>query len=108
ENVLYVEQGAHHESLYSEGLLAADVNWIHEDLLEETFTCTAKFRYRQQDSEVTVKRLADDQAEVIFHEPKRAITPGQAVVFYDDEVCLGGGTIDEIRKNDQVVEYVGP
>ena len=63
------------------------------------FECTAKFRYRQKDSGVTVKVLENGDVEVIFAEPVRAITPGQAVVFYDGEVCLGGGTIDEVFKH---------
>ncbi|HLQ73325.1 MAG TPA: tRNA 2-thiouridine(34) synthase MnmA [Bacillota bacterium] len=107
KNVLYVEQGFHHPSLYSNELIATNVNWINESVVEEEFICTAKFRYRQEDSQVTVRRLNDNQAHVIFHEEERAITPGQAVVFYDGDVCLGGGTIDEIIKNDETLNYVG-
>ncbi|EHL2683583.1 tRNA 2-thiouridine(34) synthase MnmA, partial [Listeria monocytogenes] len=46
-------------------------------------------------------------AEVVFADPVRAITPGQAVVFYDGDVCLGGGTIDTVWKNGQKLDYVG-
>src|SRR5690625_3609383 len=105
ENILYVEQGAEHDSLYSDGIIATNVNWIHEQ--EEEFTCTEKFRYRQKDNKVRVKILSKDEIKVYFAEPIRAITPGQAVVFYDGEVCLGGGTIDKVIKNNEFLSYVG-
>ncbi|WBX79054.1 tRNA 2-thiouridine(34) synthase MnmA [Virgibacillus salarius] len=107
DNVLYVEQGYANDKLYSDALIASDVNWIHADKVEESFTCTAKFRYRQQDSEVKVTILDDDHVRVDFMESQRAITTGQAVVFYNGDVCLGGGTIDEIRKADHRLDYVG-
>src|SRR5699024_12003031 len=56
--------------------------------------CTAKFRYRQGDVPVTVNKIGEDKLEVIFDEPARAVTPGQAVVLYDGDICLGGATID--------------
>lgn len=106
-NILYVEQGYHNESLYSEGLIASGVNWINPKTVLQTFTCTAKFRYRQQDSQVKVTQLGADRASVQFTTKQRAITPGQAVVFYDGEVCLGGGTIDHILKHNEYLHYVG-
>ena len=105
ENILYVEQGDKNPYLYSDGLFATDVNWINP--VEKQFTCTAKFRYRQKDSRVTVTLLEDNHVRVDFHEKQRAITPGQAVVFYDGEVCLGGGTIETVLKNDKQLKYVG-
>lgn len=106
ENVLYVEQGYENDYLYSDGLVATDLNWINE-APKEAFTCTAKFRYRQDDSKVSVIPLADNKVRVVFDQRERAITPGQAVVFYDGEVCLGGGTIDEIFKDEVMLDYVG-
>lgn len=106
ENVLYVEQGFENEKLYSDSLIASDINWI-SDNVNEAISCTAKFRYRQKDSAVTVNRLEGGRAHVIFEEKQRAITPGQAVVFYDGEVCLGGGTIDEVIKDEKYLDYVG-
>ncbi|WP_205620301.1 tRNA 2-thiouridine(34) synthase MnmA [Alteribacter aurantiacus] len=96
-NVLLVGQGYDHPNLYSNGLKAVKVNWI-EPLEHTSFSCTAKFRYRQDDQEVTVNVSGEnhEDAVVMFNEAQRAITPGQAVVFYDGDVCLGGGTIDEI------------
>lgn len=93
-NILYVEQGEH-PSLFSQGLFATDVHWISEREIPSSFTCTAKFRYRQPDQQVTVHIQPGNTCEVIFDQPQKAITPGQAVVFYQDEVCLGGGIIDQ-------------
>lgn len=107
ENVLYVEQGGEHTALYATSLVASELNWVNEETLQPTFTCTAKFRYRQQDSEVTVTLLDNNQVRVDFSQLERAITPGQAVVFYDGDICLGGGTIDTIMRDGHVLEYVG-
>jgi tRNA-specific 2-thiouridylase len=93
-NILYVVQGANDPRLYSRGLAAADVNWISGETPQGPLRCTAKFRYRQPDQGVTVLPRADGTCEVVFDEPQKAVTPGQAVVFYDGDVCLGGGIID--------------
>lgn len=106
-NVLYVCQGFDNDALYSNSLRAVNVSWVAEHAPADEFTCTAKFRYRQDDSGVKVKVLDNGDVEVIFDEPVRAITPGQAVVFYDGEVCLGGGTIDEVFKKGEKLTYVG-
>lgn len=99
-NILYVVQGDKHPSLYSTGLLASGINWIAgaDKLPEGPFKCTAKFRYRQPDQDVTVTPRPDGMLFVQFDEPQKAITPGQAVVFYDDGVCLGGGIIEKAEK----------
>jgi len=106
-NVLYVGQGFHHEMLYSDSIIATDVSWVSKDSLKKTFACTAKFRYRQPDNKVTVELLDDNKVNVIFDEPIRAVTPGQAVVFYNGEECLGGGTIDKVFRNGERLTYVG-
>ncbi|TMV17390.1 tRNA 2-thiouridine(34) synthase MnmA [Paenibacillus thermoaerophilus] len=98
ENVLYVVQGDKHPALYSQSLHATDVNWIAgTPPAAGSFRCTAKFRYRQQDQAVTVTPRGDGTCDVEFMEPQRAVTPGQAVVFYDGDVCLGGGLIDSVN-----------
>lgn len=56
--------------------------------LELSFTCTAKFRYRQEDTEVTVNILENNSVKIIYDKPVRAVTPGQAVVFYKNDICL--------------------
>lgn len=94
-NTLYVAQGQDHPALYSSGLYAEDLSWVTGNSPGQTFSCTAKFRYRQPDQQVTVELTADGGAKVIFAKKQRAITPGQAVVFYQDKTCLGGGTIEK-------------
>jgi tRNA-specific 2-thiouridylase len=96
-NVLLVVQGEKHPALYSVSLDATGVNWVAGDA-PQTFHCTAKFRYRQPDQGVTVQVQADGGIHVVFDEPQKAVTPGQAVVFYDGDVCLGGGTIDIVQQ----------
>ncbi|MDP4083403.1 MAG: tRNA 2-thiouridine(34) synthase MnmA [Bacillota bacterium] len=106
-NILYVGQGFHNEKLYSESILADSISWVSNVPKPNEFECTAKFRYRQEDHKVTVRLLENNKAEVLFHEPIRAVTPGQAVVFYNGEECLGGGTIDIVNKNSERLTYVG-
>jgi tRNA-uridine 2-sulfurtransferase len=106
-NVLYVGQGFHNELLYSDSIIADNVSWVSNREKPSEFTCTAKFRYRQEDSKVTVQLMDDNKVRVIFDEPIRAVTPGQAVVFYNGDECLGGGTIDEVYKDGQRLTYVG-
>lgn len=99
KNILYVVQGEDHPSLFSYGLMATDLHWISERPKPSSFQCTAKFRYRQKDQEVTVHIGEDNSCKVIFKEAQKAVTPGQAVVFYHGQVCLGGATIDRALKN---------
>ena len=96
-NELIVTQGDR-SVLYSKGLIATDFNFINMEDMEFPLECTVKFRYRQSDSKAVIKKLPDEKYEVLFDEPQKAVTPGQIVVAYKDEVCLGGGVIDEIIK----------
>jgi tRNA-uridine 2-sulfurtransferase len=107
KNILYVGQGFDNPSLYSDSILATNVHWTSSQEPNSEFSCTAKFRYRQPDNGVTVIPLEDGNVKVVFDEPIRAITPGQAVVFYNGDECLGGGTIDEVFKEDSKLTYVG-
>lgn len=106
-NVLFVGQNFHNEKLYSDSIIATDVSWVSNTAKPDSFECTAKFRYRQPDNKVTVHALEDGKVKVTFHQPIRAVTPGQAVVFYIGDECLGGGTIDEIYKDGERLTYVG-
>lgn len=106
ENVLYVGQGFHNDALYSDSLFAVNTSWVGDQKSIKPFKCTAKFRYRQPDIAVTVDVMDDTMVKVMFDEPVRAITPGQAVVFYDGDECLGGGTIDDVFKNNERLTYV--
>jgi tRNA-specific 2-thiouridylase len=98
-NILYVVQGESDPRLYSHRLEATGASWIAgRPPAEGPFSCTAKFRYRQPDQQVTVTMTGPDTCGVEFSVPQKAITPGQAVVFYDGDVCLGGGTINRVLK----------
>lgn len=105
DNILYVEQGDQNHYLYSDRLTASNVNWLRS--MPESFTCTAKFRYRQKDTPVTVTVIGNNNVQVDFWQQERAVTPGQSVVFYQGDVCIGGGTIEEIMKDNVKLEYVG-
>ena len=75
-------------------LTASSVNWIAGSPPAGTGCVTARIRHRHPDAPARVEPLPDDRVEVVFDEPQRAVAPGQAVVFYDGDVVLGGGWID--------------
>jgi len=93
-NLLIVQQGEHDE-LFSSSLDAEKINWIAGFPVSHEFNCTAKFRYRQPDQQVTVC-VEGNGAHVKFAVPQRAVTPGQWAVFYSGDLCLGGGPIDRV------------
>ncbi len=97
DNALIVAQGEH-EMLFSNSLIATDASWIGAAPagLQAGLRCTAKIRYRQADQDCVVKELDKGRLEVHFDTPQKAVAPGQFVVFYDGEHCLGGAVIDEI------------
>lgn len=95
KNILLVAQGHDHSAQFSRGLVAKEPFWVGNQSPQEKFSCTAKFRYRQADQKVSVS-VKNNRCNVEFTTPQRAITPGQAVVFYRDDVCLGGATIDQV------------
>ena len=80
-------------ALYTRELFAEHVNWISGAAPEGETAVTAKTRYSQREASALVRSLPDGRTQVTFRDPQRAITPGQAVVFYDGEQVLGGGTI---------------
>jgi len=81
-------------SLHTNELIATEVNWIaHEPSSESSVSCEAKIRYLHPPARATVELLTDSSVRVTFDKRQRAITPGQSVVFYDDDVVLGGGLI---------------
>ncbi len=88
------------EGLYSTGLIAKDVNWIDEassakDVLSGV---TVKTRYRHPGARATIRRLANGGVEAVFSSPERAVTPGQAAVFYNGDEVIGGGWIERAVK----------
>ena len=93
-NVLIVGQGHDHPLMLHNTLEAGNLDWCNNKPLTQAIECAAKTRYRQADQPCRVKPLGEDRCRVVFNEPQRAITPGQSVVFYQGEVCLGGGIIE--------------
>ncbi len=94
-NELIVAQGHDHPALFSGGLIAGQLHWVDRQPLTTSLRCTVKTRYRQQDIPCQINPINEQQIEVIFDEPVAAVTPGQSAVFYSNEVCLGGGIIEE-------------
>lgn len=100
KNELIVCQGANNPLLFSNRLIASEFSTFSKKKLPEEFTCTAKFRYRQKDINAKVKILSKDQVEVTY-DPTKAVTPGQAAVFYQGEICLGSAIIDEVYNGEK-------
>lgn len=94
-NTLIVVQGHEHPLLYSRGLTATDCHWIVEKPHDFPFACHAKTRYRQSEQPCTIVALDRGWCRVQFEQAQWAVTPGQSVVFYRGEECLGGGIISE-------------
>ncbi|MDT4837479.1 tRNA-specific 2-thiouridylase MnmA [compost metagenome] len=92
-NVLVVGQGNDHPWLFSSALLASDIYWVNPIELDEPRRLHAKVRYRQADQACTLEQTPNGY-RAVFAQPQRAVTPGQSVVFYDGDVCLGGGVIE--------------
>ncbi|WKS82427.1 tRNA 2-thiouridine(34) synthase MnmA [Edwardsiella tarda] len=93
-NVLLVAQGHDHPRLFSNGLIAQQLHWVERRPLTAELRCTVKTRYRQADIPCRVIPIDETRIEVRFDQPVAAVTPGQSAVFYQDEVCLGGGIIE--------------
>ena len=92
-NVLNVAQGHNHPAMFHKTLETGQVNWIADSEPEES-RLTAKIRYRQSDQLCNIAATDKESYTVVFDEAQRAITPGQSIVFYQDEICLGGGVIE--------------
>lgn len=98
DNVVYVERGELHPALYTDELWASELTWITKAPVAAgvPLVCKAKTRYRQNDQECVLILDPAGNAHVRFTDPQRAVTPGQSVVFYHNDICLGGGVIRQI------------
>ena len=103
KNILYVAIGENSEALISDSAIIEDVNLFTDTNVKK---CTAKFRYRQAEEPVELEYLEANKVLVKYPQGIKAVTPGQACVFYDAEECLGGGIIKEVRKNNQQLWYL--
>jgi tRNA-specific 2-thiouridylase len=102
ENILYVASGFNNDYLFSDSALIEEVNFINEKRPREV---QARFRYRQKKQAVKLEYLGNNQV-LVTYKPIKAVTPGQACVFYEEEECLGGGIIKEVFKKDQPLWYL--
>ncbi len=93
-NVVYAAQGKHHPALYSDCLTAIQPHFI-DKAPSFPLRCKAKIRYRQADQDCIVKKIEENKLFVVFDQPQRAITPGQAIVLYCGRQCLGGAVIEQ-------------
>ncbi len=103
-NKLIAAQGHNHPLLLKQQLIASQLHWVSGNAPSNDFVCKAKIRYRQteQDCHVLIDSDNIDNCVVCFDEPQRAITPGQSIVFYDDDICLGGGIIDKMQSTCEI------
>ncbi len=92
-NVVIIAQGENHPSLFRDHLTATEIHWLTSPP-SLPYRCQAKILYRQSDQACTIQSIEDGKMSVTFDEPQRAITPRQSIVFYQEDVCLGGAIIE--------------
>ncbi len=90
---MLVAQGNDHPALFTSSLESGDIYWVSGAAPHTPLSCMAKVRYRQPDQACTISALGNGY-RVVFEAPQRAVTPGQSVVFYQGELCLGGAVIE--------------
>ncbi|WP_322936182.1 tRNA 2-thiouridine(34) synthase MnmA [Mycoplasmopsis cynos] len=104
ENILYVAPSSRPEYLLSNSLIASGYTFNHE--IYDKNNLSAKFRYRQKDIPVQLEVLNENQIKVYYPKTSSAVTPGQQIVLYDGEKCIGGATIDELYMDDKKLTYL--
>ena len=103
KNILYICIGEDNDYLISDSCVIEDVNYLGDNKVEN---CCAKFRYRQKDNPVNLEWLDDGNILVKYPQGVKSVTPGQACVLYEGDICLGGGIIKEVRKNNEKLWYL--
>lgn len=104
KNELYVCAHEDNPLLYSNRCIVSDVNWYGDIKNKDFIEYTAKFRYRQKDNDIQLRFIDDKTVEVIYPQKVSSVTPGQEAVFYDGEICLGGGVIEHIFVDEKDLE----
>ncbi len=95
-NTLIVVQGSEHPLLYAQGLICSDIHWVTQKERFYPITCHAKIRYRQEDVPAIISSINNNEHCVMFSQPQRAVTPGQYIVFYEGNECVGGAVIERV------------
>ena len=98
KNILYVTNGDESDWLFTDSCLVSGVNWLGAERPLTDYVCTAKFRYRQPDNDVVLRFIDDTTVYVRYDQGVSSVTSGQEAVFYQGEVCLGGGVIEDVFK----------
>ncbi len=96
-NQLFVAQGHDHSALFHSTILTQEIHWIAGSPPSDAQNIKAKIRYRQADQPCVINAITDTNYEISFVNPQWAVTPGQSVVFYQQDTCLGGGIIEARR-----------
>ncbi len=99
KNVVYVERDHDHSQLYTTCLEASSLNWLCDIVTGIQITCCAKIRYRQADQDCIAYFVEEDRLKVKFSKPQRGVALSQSIVFYEGDVCLGGGVVDKIENH---------
>lgn len=103
KNIVYVASGSQNKRLYSDYCIVTKLNLFPHYSIDGR-KIKAKFRYRSQDADVIVSKINDDTLKVVFADKQKAIATGQAAVFYDDSLMVGGGLISEVYANDKRID----
>lgn len=104
KNQLYVASQQHNDLLLTNSCLVTGINWLVD--VEENFDCQAKFRYRQKDNDVQIKLIDETTAMVYYPQKVSSVTCGQEAVFYKNDICLGGGVIENIYIDEKPLDDI--
>ena len=97
-NIIYAVQGHNHPALMKRVVLAEGLHWINGRPPALPTICKAKTRYRQEEQSCTISMIGPNYTKIEFEQPQWAVTPGQSIVFYQNDICMGGGIIKEGRE----------